>query len=163
MSYEAIALWSQVVAAVAFAAIVVWGFHKYLTPAINAATAAKNEEIRGMERRREDARKAVVLARAEVEQAENDAARIRTRIAHDADLEAANLVAEATREAERIVRNAEGELDRARLVARDKLRVDMIEKALNAARREAQSRIDERVNHELVRHFIDELERGERA
>ena len=158
--YEAIALWSQVVAAVLFAAIVIWGFHKFLTPAINAATAAKNEEIRSLERRRDQAQEAVARERAVVGDADNDAKLIRERIEHDAAREAEAIVADATHEADRLVRNAGGELDRARLAARDKLRVEMIEKALNLARRQAAARIDASSNEALVKRFIDELERG---
>ena len=163
MNYEAVALWSQVVAAVLFAAIVIWGFHKFLSPAINAATATKNEEIRALERRRDDAKQSVEAALTEVGNDEGDAQRIRERIERDGEREAGALVSEAKAEAERLVRNANGELDRARLAARDKLRIELIEKALNLAHRQAAERIDERANQALVRRFIDELERGRAA
>lgn len=162
MNYEAIALWSQVVAAVVFAIFVVWSFNKFITPAIAAATAAKNEEIAANERRRDDAVKAVELARSEVVEADSDARHIGERIQADAQREAVKIVADAKAEGERIVRNAGAELERARLAARDHLRVEMIEKALNLARERAQAQIDDDANEALVGKFIDELERGEK-
>jgi F-type H+-transporting ATPase subunit b len=159
VSYQQIALWSQVVAAIVFAAIVVWGFRKFIVPAIAAATAAKNEEIAQNERRRDDAKRQVALAQAEVVEADRDASSIRERIAHDAEREAQTVVAEAKVEAERLIRNANGELARSRVAARDNFRIELIEKALNAARHEAKSRIDAGADAKLVERFIDELER----
>jgi len=160
VNYEAIALTSQIVAAVVFAAIVVWGFIRLVTPAINAATAAKNEEIAQNERRRDDAKRAVELSRSELGRAEGEARGIRERIEHDAQREAQHIVEEAKAEAERIIRNADGELARARIAARDELRIDLVEKALAEARKKATRQIDERADAALVTRFIEELERG---
>ena len=159
MNYEAIALWSQVIAAVIFAAIVVWGFIRFITPAINRGTAAKNEEIRENERRRDEAVKQVELARAEVEGAKADAEQIRRRIEHDARREAEEIVAEANAEAQRLVRNAHGEYERQRLAARDKLRIELIERALAEARKKAAAQIDSPTDVRLVDRFIADLER----
>jgi F-type H+-transporting ATPase subunit b len=160
VNYTAIALWSQVIAAVVFAAIIVLGFIRFITPAIVRATAAKNEEIGEMERRRDDAVRSVEAARQELLRAEQDARRIRETIERDARREAQDILAEANAEARRLIHNAHGEFERARLAARDKLRVEMIERALELARKEAASRIDERVDVKLVDRFIAELERG---
>ena len=163
MNYGAIALWSQVIAAVVFAAIIVWGFIRFITPAINRGTAAKNEEIHENERRRDEAVKQVELARAEVERAKLDAAQIRRRIEHDARREAEEIVSEANAEAQRLVRNAHGEYERQRLAARDKLRIELIERALAEARKKAQERIDAPTDVMLVDRFIAELERKGRT
>lgn len=160
INYEAIALWSQVIAAVLFAVVVVFGFVKYITPAIEKATAAKNEEIRESERRRDEARKEVEAARAALAQATEDGKRIGERIRHDARKEAQDMVVEANADAERLVRNARGELARCRVAARDRLRVELIEKALNNARAIAAQRIDSATDGRLVERFITELERG---
>jgi len=158
MNYEAIALWSQVVAAVVFAALIVLGFIKFVTPAINNATQAKNEEIRESERRRDQAVREVELARAELKQAETDAQNIRHGIEEDAHRESAIIVATAHSDAQRMIRNARGELERARLAARDKFRVELIEIALGEARKQAVARLDANSDAVLVGRFIDELE-----
>ena len=160
INYEAIALWSEVIAAVVFAAIVVMGFIKFITPAIEKATAAKNEEIRESERRRDEALKDVEAARAALAQAADDGKRISERIRHDARMEAQEIVVEANADAERLIRNARGELARCRVAARDHLRVELIEKALSEARRTAEQRIDPNTDSKLVERFISELERG---
>lgn len=163
MNYEAIALWSQVVAAVVFAALVVLGFVRFITPAINHSTQLKNLEIRENERRRDEAVRAVEEARAEIARAEADAARIREAIEHDAQREAALIVATAHSEAQRLIRNARGELERERLAARDELRIELIESALAEARKQAARRIDQNADVRLVDRFISELEhRGAR-
>lgn len=160
MNYEAIALWSQVVAAVAFAVIVVVGFIKMITPAINSATAAKNDEIHENERRRDEALRDLEAAREELSRAKTDARSIGERIRHDARVEAQDIIVEARTDADRMIRNARGELARCRAAARDHLRIELIEKALNLARQSASQRIDARVDTMLVDHFISELERG---
>lgn len=160
IDYEAIALWSQVIAAVLFAAIVVMGFIKFITPAIEKATAAKNEEIRESERRRDEALKDVEAARAALAQAAADGTRISERIRHDARMEAQNIMVEANADAERLIRNARGELARCRVAARDHLRVELIERALAEARKVAGQRIDATTDTKLVERFIGELERG---
>ena len=158
MNYEAIALWSQVIAAVVFAAIVVLAFIRFLTPAIDNATVAKNEEIRENERRRDEAVREVELARTALAEAEKDAANIREAIERDAHREAAIIVATAHSDAQRMIRNARGELERARLSARDKFRVELIELALQEARKQAAARIDANSDAKLVGRFIEELE-----
>lgn len=160
INYEAISLWSQVVAAVLFAALVVMGFIKYITPAIEKATAAKNQEIRESERRRDEALKDVELARAALVQAAEDGRKIGDRIRHDARMEAQDIVVEANADAERLIRNARGELARCRVAARDRLRIELIEKALTQAQTMAAQRIDQNADAKLVERFIGELERG---
>ncbi|HTX04042.1 MAG TPA: hypothetical protein VMD07_10205 [Candidatus Acidoferrales bacterium] len=161
MNYVAIALWSQVIAAVVFAALIVIGFIRFLTPTIQRMTAAKNDEIRENEKRRDAAVQRVAAARAAIAEATADAARIKEHIEHDARREAAIIVATAHSEAQRLVRNAHADYERSRVAARDRLRVEMIEKALASARRTVLDRIDEKAEATLVGRFIDELERKE--
>ncbi|MBV8151467.1 MAG: hypothetical protein JOY59_07915 [Candidatus Eremiobacteraeota bacterium] len=160
IDYEALALWSQVIAAILFAIAIVWLFTHFLQPAIEAATAAKNAEIAANERRRDDARKAVGLARTALEEASRDAEAIRRRAEHDAQREADEIVAAAWDDAERLLRNAGAELDRSRIAARDQLRIELLEKALQLARSRARSQIDARENELLVARFLDQLQRG---
>ena len=157
-----LAIWSQIAGAIVFLVLLVWLFNKYMAPAIATYTANKNAEIREQEQRRERMRADVGDAQAELTRADEDVREIRARqdVAQKREREAA--VAAARGEAERIVRNAEGELERARLAARDKLRIELIEKALQKARAEAQQRIDDATNVKLVEATVDDLARGNR-
>ena len=58
------------------------------------------------------------------------------------------------------MRNAEGELERARLAARDRLRIELIEKALRKARAQASGRVSDAVNTALVETTVADLTRG---
>jgi len=162
VSLEMLAIWSQIAGAIVFLVLLVWLFNKYMAPAIATYTANKNAEIREQEQRRERMRADVGDAQAELTRADEDVREIRARqdVAQKREREAA--VAAARGEAERIVRNAEGELERARLAARDKLRIELIEKALQKARAEAQQRIDDATNVKLVEATVDDLARGNR-
>lgn len=160
--FETVALWSQVAGAIAFLLVLVLLFRKYVIPAVKANEEARNAEIVDAERRLARMREECAGASAEIENAERDAAEIRGRVtsivAHDRD----HALAEATAEGDRLVRNAEGELARARLVARDRLRIEFIEKALARARAEAPARVDDGLNAELVRRTVDDVVRGHR-
>jgi F0F1-type ATP synthase membrane subunit b/b' len=58
------------------------------------------------------------------------------------------------------VRNAEGELARARMAAREQLREALATKALEIARTSANMRIDTTTNAHLVQEFIEQVSRG---
>jgi F-type H+-transporting ATPase subunit b len=158
MNYDAIALWSQVIAAVVFAGLIVYGFMRLLTPSIARMTATKNDEIRENEKRRNDAVERVAAARAEIAEAATDGARIKEHIERDARREAAIIVATAHSEAQRLVRNAHADYERSRVASRDRLRIEMIDKALAVARKTVLGRIDEKAEATLVSRFIDELQ-----
>jgi F-type H+-transporting ATPase subunit b len=160
MSYEAIAVWSRIIGTVAVLAILWYVFARFLAPAIARAQQAKNEEIAHAEERRSAAQAQIAAVRAEIEQAERDAAAIRARAESDAKREREAATAQAAEAGERLVRNAEGELARARAAARDALRVELIEKALQLARREADGRIDPALNAQLAGNFVGSLEAG---
>lgn len=160
MNYELIALWSEVIGALAFAAVIIWLFNKYLTPAVAAATKVKNEEIAAAERRRDVARAEVEAARGEVAEADASVASMRASAEVDAKRDAQRIVTDAQSEGERVIRNANGELERARLAARDTFRIELIEKALAEARVQAAARIDDNANAHLVGRFADRVGRG---
>ena len=87
---------------------------------------------------------------------------IRDRGRADAERERERILEDARHEGARLVQNAHGELDRARIAARDQLRIELIEAALNRARAIARERIDEPVNARLVAKTVDELAGGGR-
>lgn len=157
LQFEEIAKWSQVVCAIAFLVFLIWAVRKYLIPAVNAATAAKNAELAAAEKHREAVKAAVVQARAQVEGADRDALAIAARAKDDAARERDHILSEAASDGERTVRNAQGELGRARLAAAADLRAEFIDRALALARKEASTKIDDVVNLRLVNGTVDSL------
>ncbi|MGH7706323.1 MAG: hypothetical protein ACREM8_05465 [Vulcanimicrobiaceae bacterium] len=159
---EQLALWSQIIGALAFLAAMIWIFQKYLLPAVGAAERAKNAAIREAEDRRDRAKGDVIAARAELDQAERDAVAIRARVVGEAQREHERIIAETLDGGERLVRNAEGELDRARLAGRARLRDDLVRRALEIAREQAPGKLDPALNARLVGDVVARLERGRR-
>jgi F0F1-type ATP synthase membrane subunit b/b' len=157
--FEQIAIWSQVAGAVIFFAALVYLFVRFLAPMIEKQQQAKNAELAEAEGRRDRAQADIAAARAEVEQADRDAVAIKERTIADVKREREKMLAETKDEGERAVRNAEGELARARAAANATLRADMIERALQLARKEADARIDASANAGLVANLVDALER----
>lgn len=158
--FEQIALWSQVAGAVAFLVVLVLMFRKYMIPAVEANQAARNAQLAEAEARRVRMQTEAAKARADIEAADRDAAEIRGRVERVAKRDRAHALDEANAEGERLVRNAEGELERARLAARDRLRVELIEKALVKARAQAYARVSDTVNQALVEKTVADLTRG---
>ncbi|HEY6237515.1 MAG TPA: ATP synthase F0 subunit B [Candidatus Elarobacter sp.] len=155
-----IALWSQVAGSVAFLIVLILLFRKYLIPAVDANEKARNAQLAEAEARRTRIQTEAAQARGEIEVADRDAAEIRTRVVRVIERDHAHAVAEATAEGERLVRNAEGELERARLAARDRLRIELIEKALAKARAQAAGRVSDAVDKALVDKTVADLARG---
>lgn len=155
--FETVALYSQILGAIAFFVVLIWLFRKYLMSAVHAAEAQRNAELAASEKRREQMRAECAHARAEVEAADRDAVSIKARIAEDAQHEAERIVAEAKADGERVVHNAAGELSRARLAAQAQLRADFIDRALQLARKEAGARIDDRTNARLVTATLESI------
>jgi F0F1-type ATP synthase membrane subunit b/b' len=148
--YEQIALWSQVLGALAFVVVLVYLFRRFVAPAVVASQARKNAELGEAEQRRDAAKADVEIAKGELETAQHDVRAIAERARFDGQRERERLLAEAQRDGARLVRNAEGELARGREAARVALRDELLEKALGFARESAPQRIDERKDHELV-------------
>jgi F0F1-type ATP synthase membrane subunit b/b' len=158
--YESLAQWSEVVGGFAFVVVAVVLFRRFVLPAVRAGQAAKNHELIAAEQRRERLRAEAAQARAEVEAAEREALAIVERGRTDALRERDRIIAEAHAEAHHLLRNAEGELARARFSARDHLRIEFIEQALQRARTLAAERIDERTDARLIAKTVDDLTAG---
>ncbi len=156
-----VALWSQVAGSAAFLLVLILLFRKYLVPAVDANEKARNAQLAEAEARRTRIRNEASKARGEIEVADREATEIRARSAHLIEVDHTRSLAEATSEGQRLVRNAEGELERARLQARDRLRIELIEKALAKARADAPQRVSAAVDHALVETTIADLTRGE--
>ena len=157
--YEQLSTGSQVVASILFIVALVILWRKYLTPAVLASQARKNAEIADAEARRDAARAETTVAQAEVAKADDDARAIRARAQTDATRTREKILADAKAEAERLAHNADGELERGRTAARDRLRTDLLEKAMQIAR-EASAHLDEATNRRLIGEAVDAAERG---
>ncbi|MDQ6931892.1 MAG: ATP synthase F0 subunit B [Candidatus Eremiobacteraeota bacterium] len=160
MNYEAISTWSQVTSAVLFAVVLVWMFRKFLTPAIVAAQQARNNEIAVAEERRDRAHSALASMQHVIADAQKDADLIRERAKADALREREEALAQAREAGARSISNARGELQRSRVTAREVLRGDLVEKALEIARSQASNTVDSSLNARLVSRLVDTLERG---
>ena len=158
MNYEQVAVWSQVISAVLFIVVMVWVWGKFIQPAVLAAQENHNKQLAESERHRDEAKASLEALRGEIAGAQRDAELIRARAAEQGAREKDATIAEARDAGERAVRNAAGELDRARLAARDQLRVELLERALQAAQTKAAQRVDGAVNAKLVNTFVSSIE-----
>ena len=157
--YQALATWSQVVGSLAFIVALVWLFVKFIRPALESAQAQRNAQLAEAERERDEAKAQVAVAQAELAAAEGEVRAIAARAAADAAREHERIVGEAKAEGERRIRNADGELARARTAAREALRGDLVAKALEIARASA-AKIDAPTNAKIVGGVVETIERG---
>jgi F-type H+-transporting ATPase subunit b len=160
MNYQAIAEWSQVISAVLFLAVLVWMWFKFIQPAVLAAQAAQNARINEAERHRDEAKAALEGLQGEIGLAQQDALAIKDRMTAFAATEREAILREAREAGERALRDAEGELARARAAARSQLRDELVEKALQVARQNAVRHMDAAADKKLANAFVQSLERS---
>lgn len=160
--YLQIATWSQVVSAIFFIGVMVYIWMRFLQPMVLAGQERSNEAIAEAERHRDQAKAALEALKGEIEGAHRDAELIRARAERQADGERAAMLAETEQEGGRAVRNAEGELARARDAARVRLRGEILKRALERARDQAEQRIDTAANGRIVERFLATLEQAPR-
>jgi F0F1-type ATP synthase membrane subunit b/b' len=156
--YEHLACWSQVFGSVAFLAVLVYVFRRFLIPAVIASQERKNAELVEAERRRDAAREDVVVAMRELGDVDEEVKALRVRAAVDARRERERILADATTEGKHWVSSAEKELERGRLAAREAFRVALLDKALRIARRSAAEHIDAQTDRELVSGLMDAVD-----
>jgi F0F1-type ATP synthase membrane subunit b/b' len=156
--YLKIALYSQVLSAIVFIAVLIWMWFKWILPVIMAAQERSNKQIAEAERHRDEAREALTALQSDIEGAQRDAGLISERADVHAQHERDATLAEVTAAGERQVRDAEGELARARAVARQRLRDSLVAHALQIARREAPERLGAAGERHLVDAVIGSLE-----
>lgn len=162
MDYVEIAKWSQILSSILFLCVLAYLWVKFIQPALNAAQQNKNKQIAEAERHRDEAKAAVQSLHGEIEGAARDAELIRQRAEQQAKHEAEAIVRESKEAGERALRNAQGELERARAAAREQLRDELAERALMLAREEAEQKVDGNINAQLVQRFVESLQHGGR-
>ncbi len=160
INYTLIAEYSQIASSILFVVVLVWIWMKFIQPAIVVAQQNQNAKLAEAERHRDEAKAVLDSLQGELGSAQRDAQAIKERAAIQADVEHEAVIREAREAGERAVRNAQGELDRSRAAARERLRNELLERALGIARVEAAERVDANVNHDLVMSFVAGLEHG---
>lgn len=158
--WDTVAQWSEIVGGFAFIIVAIALFRKYVLPAVRANEVSKNAELVHNEARREELRGLVAAARGKVEDAARDAASIVARAETDATRERQRILDEAQAEGVRLIQSARGELERSRTTARDQLRIEFIEKALNRARVLAGEKVDDGMQKRLVEKTVSDLTAG---
>jgi F0F1-type ATP synthase membrane subunit b/b' len=156
--YLEISIWSQVVSSILFLGALVLVWNRWILPVVMAAQARSNAKIAESERHRDEARGALDALREEIDSARRDAELIEQRAELHAQRERETILKEATEAGERGLRDAGGELERARAAARLRLRDELLERALQIARRDAARRVDPALDLRLVERFLGSLE-----
>ena len=159
MNYERIAVLSQVISAALFMVALVYLWIRFILPAVVAAQEAHNKQIAETVRHRDDAKSALDVLKAEIDGAQRDAEAIRQRARELAAYEREQTLAQAREDGERTLHGAEGELDRARAVDRERLRTELLDRALEIARTRATQRVDAAVQSKLLDNFVASVER----
>jgi F0F1-type ATP synthase membrane subunit b/b' len=158
--YLQIAVWSQIVSSIVFIGVLAYMWNRWLMPVVFAAQERSNAQIAQAERHRDEVKGALEALRQEIETARHDAQlieqRVNTRAAHERE----QLVKEANEAGERVVADAARELERARAAARHRLRDEILERALQLARREAAQRVGPATDARFVESFAGSLERS---
>ena len=156
--YLEISIWSQVISSILFLGALVFIWNKWIMPVVLAAQAHSNGLIAQSERHRDEAKEALVALHEEIDTARRDAQLIGQRAEVHAQREREALLKDATETGERALRDAGGELERARAAARLRLRDELLERALQIARRDAVRRVDPALDSRLVERFVGSLE-----
>src|ERR1700730_18267094 len=99
--YEHVAFWSQLAGSTAFIACAVYGWFRFIAPAVIAQRDRNNAELFEAEKRRDNLLAEIEVARGEVAVAEAEADAIRSRAERDAERARERIVAEAQAEGER--------------------------------------------------------------
>lgn len=156
--YLRIALYSQIVSAIVFIAVLVWMWFRWIVPVVMSAQDRSNKQIAEAERHRDEARDALAALRDAIESARRDAGLIVERAELHGQHEREAALAEATAAGERQMREAQGEFERAREAARQRLRDDLVAGALQIARTEAPERLGPAGERRLLEAVVVSLE-----
>jgi len=161
--YLHIAVWSQILSSIVFIAVLVFMWNKWVMPVVLSAQERSNRQIAEAERHRDEVKGALDALRGEIETARHDAGLIEHRAGVRAEHEREALLREAAEAGERTLADARLELDRARAAARQRLRDEMVARALGIAREEAVRRLGPALDARFVDRFTDSLEAAGRG
>ncbi|MGB8964428.1 MAG: hypothetical protein WCB99_02195 [Candidatus Cybelea sp.] len=152
------AVWSQVLSSILFTGALVFIWFRWLMPVFLAAQARSNAQIAEAERHRDEVKGALEALHEDIRIARHDAELIERRADDHAERERQSTLHEATDAGERAVRDAGKELERARAAGRQRLRDELLERALRFARSDAIQRVGPELDTRLVNGFLSSLE-----
>lgn len=158
--YAEIAIWSQAASSVLFVGALIFVWYRWLLPVLLAAQARSNRQIAEAERHRDEVKGALDALRDEIASARRDAELIVSRAELHAERERESTIDETKEAGERSLRDAQGELERARAAARQRLRDELVVRALEIARGEAAARVDAPLDARLIAGFVGSMEGG---
>ena len=161
--YVQIAVWSQIASSVVFVAALVYLWFRFLLPVFMAAQERNNKQIAEAERHRDEVKAALETLHGEIETARHDAVLIGERVEARAEHERAAMLKEATEAGERAVQDAGRELERSLAAGRQRLREEMVLRALALAREEATQRVGPALDARFVDRFAGSLEGAARG
>ncbi|MBV8532058.1 MAG: hypothetical protein JO104_12140 [Candidatus Eremiobacteraeota bacterium] len=161
--YLEISIWSQVASSIVFIAALVFMWFRWLLPVFLAAQERSNRQIAEAERHRDEVKTALETLRQEIAAAHHDAELIEQRSGQRAEHEREALLKEAENAGERALADAGRELERARAAARQRLRDEVLDRALALARNDAGRRVGPALDARLVDRVAASLESGARG
>jgi F0F1-type ATP synthase membrane subunit b/b' len=156
--YVEIAVWSQIVSSVVFLGVLVFMWFRWLLPVFLAAQERSNRQIAEAERHRDEVKEALEALRLEIESARHDAELIERRAGEHAEREREAMLQETAGAGERALQDAGRELERALAAARQRMRDELLEGALQQARDEAVSRLDAALDARVIDRFVRSLQ-----
>ncbi len=159
--YLEIAIWSQVASSVLFIAALAFIWSRFIMPVLLAAQDRSNQQIAQAERHRDEVKGALTALHEEIANAGRDAELIAQRAQVHATREREATLNEAKDAGERALRDADGALERSRAAARQRLRDELVERALQIARGDAERRVGPSLDSSLIERFVGSL--GENA
>lgn len=158
--YLTIAIWSQIVSSVVFLGALIFMWLRWILPAVVAAQERSNKQIAEAERHRDEVKAALEMLRREVETAHHDADLIEQRVAARVEHERQAVLEETTQAGERTLEDARREFDRALAAGRQRLRDDLVARALGLAREDATRLADPALDARFVDRFTGSLEQA---
>jgi F0F1-type ATP synthase membrane subunit b/b' len=138
-------------------------WYRWLLPVFMAAQERSNHAIAQAEQHRDEVKGALEALREAIEAARRDAELIERRAAEHAEHERQLVLKEAADAGERALADANRELERARAAGRQRLRDELVERALGLARSEARKRVSPALDARFVERFTGSLERASRG
>ncbi len=161
MNYQLLALYSQVVSSILFAALCIYGFQHFISPAIIASQKARNDEIKLAEQRRDEIVSEAQALKMQLEGLSKALEETRARSEVEARRERERIIAEARAGGERLVRHADGELERARNAGQANFQARLIHAALDKARVLATHEVSPERDHAFTQTFLTQIPQGE--
>jgi len=157
MNYATLAVGSIVVSSIIFAVGLLAIYSNWLAPLVKRNQQERNELLAAAMRRRDAAVIARDQARRELNELDTILTQSRHWAEHEAQHEHKRIIAEAHRDADRLIRHADEEAVRARHAATLGIRERLITQSLSRARERAQREVGHEQETRLIAQLLDSL------